>query len=232
MHHPRLRRVVILGTGTGVGKTHVTCALLAELARAVTSAGTIGLKPVETGSPFADAAALDAVTGRRPEPHPLFGLADPISPHLAARRTGIEIQLGPIVDWVARQESLLTIHDYMLPYGAFSVIETAGGALSPLAVGLRNFDLARALDPAHWVLVAPDRLGVLHDLSATLIALRELGRAPDSVVLSAPPTPDASTGTNAHELELLGIATPVLSLAADQTDVSALVAAINSQRRS
>jgi dethiobiotin synthetase len=92
---------------------------------------------------------------------------------------------------------------------SFVLVETAGGALTPLAPGITNFDLALALEPAVWILVAPDALGVLHDVSATLEALSARGRSPDVVVLSEAREPDASTGTNAAELRELGIAAPV-----------------------
>jgi dethiobiotin synthetase len=89
------------------------------------------------------------------------------------------------------------------------LVETAGGVLSPLTPRTSNLDLANALSPAIWVLVAPDALGVLHDVRATLLAMRQLAREPDFVVLSASRARDASTGTNADELARLRIADPV-----------------------
>ena len=91
---------------------------------------------------------------------------------------------------------------------AWTVIESAGGVFSPLAIGLTNFELALALGPATWVLVGADSLGVLHDVSATMQAMRARGRQPDHVVLSAARERDASTGRNAAELAALGIVTP------------------------
>jgi len=102
------------------------------------------------------------------------------------------------------------------------VIETAGGVFSPLTEHLTNFDLAHCVGDARWILVAPDRLGVLHEVVSTLHAMRSLGRAPDWLVLNAPPTPDASTGTNAAELRRLGVTTPLLCLGRD--DASGLSA--------
>ena len=87
------------------------------------------------------------------------------------------------------------------------VIETAGGLFSPLSDSLTNLDLVRQLAPRSFLIVAPDRLGVLHDLRACLIAMRTL--ASDlpipGVVLQPPQNPDSSTGTNAVEIERLGI---------------------------
>jgi dethiobiotin synthetase len=97
----------------------------------------------------------------------------------------------------------------------WSIVETAGGVFSPLSETATNLDLALALEPATWVLVAADALGVLHDVSATLQAMRARNRAPDHLVLCAARAPDASTGSNATELAALGIATPSAVLARD-----------------
>ncbi|HKO93295.1 MAG TPA: hypothetical protein VJU61_19200, partial [Polyangiaceae bacterium] len=96
------------------------------------------------------------------------------------------------------------------------------GVFSPLTEQLTNFELAQWVGSAQWVLVAPDRLGVLHEVVSTLHAMRSLGRAPDWLILNAPPAPDASTGTNAAELRRLGVTTPLVCLGRD--DPSALSA--------
>src|ERR1700743_3643953 len=99
-------RLVTLGCGTGVGKTHVSRALLAALGRA--GQPCVGLKPIETGipdathSPNSDAATLSrASTVHLQAKHPLYAFAEPISPHLAARREGVEIELAAVAAWVA-----------------------------------------------------------------------------------------------------------------------------------
>jgi dethiobiotin synthetase len=151
----------------------------------------------------------------------LHALADPVSPHLAARRARTHIDVPAIGDWARRAEIAIqhnTIHTW-------SIIETAGGALSPLSEQSTNLDLARALEPALWLLVAPDALGVLHDLRATLSALGAAARAPELVVLSASRMPDASTGTNASELERLGIVSPVAVLERNNAAAGAAVLA-------
>jgi dethiobiotin synthetase len=113
--------------------------------------------------------------------------------------------LNAIASWV---EQAVTEGDEPLAV----VIETAGGVFSPLSRDATNFDLARQLDAATWVLVAPDRLGVLHDVMSTLRAMQSLGRDADWLVLSAPARADASTGTNAAELRQLGVRPAVISL--------------------
>jgi dethiobiotin synthetase len=205
-------RVVLLGTGTSVGKTWVGAVLLRELARR--GLGVVGLKPIESGvseESSTDAAALANAGSIRPLPPP-FRFAEPISPHLAARHAGVTVDLNTPLTYVQSHESSSRgrVPDVV-------VVETAGGLFSPLSESLVNWDLARALDPARWVLVAADALGVLHDVTATLEAARARGRGPDEIVLSAARTPDASTGTNAAELVRLGLARPPFSCGAEDS---------------
>ena len=200
-------RIIVLGTGTGVGKTWITLALARSLRRM--GASVVALKPIETGvdgapgSARSDAALLASASSRAPAAPP-FTFPDPVSPHLAARRDGRSVDLRVVQSYVAQHESEATSS-----VTSFVLVESAGGCLSPLAKGLTNTDLALALEPAIWILVAPDSLGVLHDVSATLAALTSRSRVPDHVVLSTARVPDASTGTNGAELTALGIVTPL-----------------------
>jgi len=225
-------RVVILGCGTGVGKTRLSVALL----RGFTSRGlpALGLKPIESGieraaesvgaPPGSDAAALALASSLRAGvSHPLYALRDPVSPHLAARSAGTQIDVSRVKSWVIEAETSVTP---LVPSHSalWTIVETAGGVFSPLAPGIANFELALALEPATWVLVAADALGVLHDVSSTLKAMRACGREPDHLVLSGAREPDASTGSNASELAALGIATPSAVLARnDDRGVTSLV---------
>ena len=213
MSDPRLRRVVVVGTGTGVGKTRVTRALARALRR---RAPTLALKPVESGA-GGDARAFDADNPVAVSPHPRIALAAALSPHLAARREGQQFHVKTLVEWIEAAEQSLALCDNTSPY-ICSVIETAGGALSPLTPEARNLDLCIALDPALLVLVGPDGLGVLHAMTATLVAL--------SAAWS-----DESTGTNADELRLLGIADPTLVLASGDDDAEPLARAVLSAFR-
>ena len=222
-------RIVVLGCGTGVGKTRLSVALLRELGSR--GLATLGLKPIESGiaagadRPLgSDARALsDAGTLRTAEASPLHALPEPVSPHLAARSTGIAIHTRDVTQWVLRGEAQVAMH-ISSDRAAWSVIETAGGVFSPLSAAATNFELALSLEPAIWVLVAADALGVLHDVSATLQAMRARGREPDHVVLSGAREPDASTGRNAAELAALGIAAPSAVLARnDDRGVHSLV---------
>lgn len=225
-------RIVVLGCGTGIGKTRLSVALLREL----TSRGlpTMGLKPIESGivrgseserppTP-SDASALALAGSFETQlPHPLYAFRDALSPHLAAHDTSTKLDAGRAAAWVESAEN--TVATRISPHSAlWTIVETAGGVFSPLEVGIANFEFACRLDPAVWVLVAADSLGVLHEVRATVTAMRACGREPDHLVLSAAREPDASTGRNAEELVRLGIATPSAVLARnDDSGVAALV---------
>jgi dethiobiotin synthetase len=202
--------LVVTGTGTGIGKTHATAAIVRAWARALAEAGVpaprvAALKPVESGvSPGAASDALtleQASTFHVKRVSPPYMLARPVSPHLAARDEGQTITLDRICAYVA---AAVADADAV-------AVELPGGLFSPLAPELSNADVARALGAASVVLVAPDRLGVLHDVAATTRAASALGLAVSGIVLVAPEHDDASTGTNANELSVV-TAVPVLAV--------------------
>jgi dethiobiotin synthetase len=187
-------RIVVLGTGTDVGKTYVTACLARGLRE---HAPVLALKPIESGvvpGVAGDAGTIAEGAGHMPILSP-WRFPRPVSPHLAAREQGVTVDVYQVASWVAEQEAQAA--------AAISLVELAGGAFSPLGAGVTNVDLASALEPAVWLLIAPDALGVLHDVGATL---RALPRAPDALLLSGARKTDQSTGTNAAELASLGIA--------------------------
>ena len=217
-------RVVVLGTGTNVGKTFVTCRLAEALLELGGPGRVLALKPVESGvteGDLGDAGLIAVAAGHSPRLSP-WRLSRPVSPHLAARSQGLRIELARVRDWVSDQESsspLPSDRTAALSPPRVTLVETAGGVLSPLSELATNLDLALALEPALWLLVAHDSLGVLHDVSATL---RALPRPPDAVVLSSARAADASSGTNAAELRRLGIADVLQEFRADRQAAAGL----------
>ena len=186
-------RVVILGTGTDVGKTYFTECLARSLAQQTSA---LALKPVESGvvdGNAGDAGRIALAAGHEARLSP-WRFTRPVSPHLAARDEGATLEVAAIARWVDDEERRAS--------RSITLIETAGGAFSPLGHRLTNLDLALGLAPALWLLVAPDSLGVLHDLTATL---RAMPRPPDAIVLSCARREDESTASNASELQRLGI---------------------------
>src|SRR5262249_40091944 len=127
--------------------------------------------------------------------HPTFHVKHPpspyllrraVSPHLAARDEGIAIDLGIVADAVSQARRLVDV----------LFVELAGGLFSPLGDHATNAALVRRLAPDAVLLVAPDRLGVLHDVGAVLRAFGDVA----AIALVAGPAPDASSGTNAGEI--------------------------------
>ena len=212
--------LVVTGTGTSIGKTHLTAALLGAWSRMLVESGTprpeiAGLKPVETG--VAPGAANDAETLEQASTFhvkrfpPPYMLARAVSPHLAAADAGRTIELEVIQSYV----------DEVRDRAQGVVVELAGGLFTPLSPALSNADVARALVADAVVLVAPDRLGVLHDVAAATRAAAAMGLTIAGIVLVAPAHADTSTGTNAHELSVVS-AVPVLAVL-PRAEVSALV---------
>ncbi|MGA2450837.1 MAG: dethiobiotin synthase [Polyangiaceae bacterium] len=193
--------IVVTGTGTGIGKTHFSEALLLAARAAHLSAA--GVKPIESGVTATgpcDADRLRAASTFHVKP---FGraLTAPVSPHLAARHERNPIQVEPIL---AEIRSLRPALDLLL-------VELPGGLFTPIAPPILNIDLASALHPDTLLLVAPDRLGVLHDVIAATRAARIHPLRIDGIVLTPPRSPDPSFCQNAQDIPLLTEGTRVLA---------------------
>lgn len=187
--------VVVTGTGTGVGKTRLAAALVHALAA---RGPVIGWKPVESGVTGAsgDLGEDEAALAQASAVHvPSMRLRAPLSPHLAARREGVAIDAA----------ALHTRFAELATAWATLVVEPAGGLCSPLDDELDNAAWlagAPAIVRADYrlVLVAPDRLGVLHDVTAALHAAAAHALPVAAIALAPVTSPDLSTGTNAAEL--------------------------------
>jgi len=196
----RGRVVLVSGTATAIGKTHFAAALL--LAARQRCARVVGIKPVESGvngCVASDASTLSRYSSFHVKP---FGYALPeaVSPHLAARRAGVRIEAAKLEVGIAgaRADADLV------------VVELAGGLFTPLSDGILNADLAARCAADDLLLVAPDRLGTLHDVIATVRAADAMGLCVGAIVMVAPQLSDASTGSNADELARF-LSIPVLA---------------------
>jgi dethiobiotin synthetase len=194
------RLVVVSGTGTHIGKTHFSEALVEALV--ATGARVAGLKPIESGvagNTRTDAERLSAASSFHVKP---FGYAftEGVSPHLAARRAGQGIDPTAVIDGIRKAQRDADV----------VVLELPGGLFSPITASLANADLAVELRPDIMLLVVPDRLGALHDAVAATRAADATSLAIDGIILIPPATPDASTGSNAEELRIL-VRPPVLA---------------------
>lgn len=168
---PATLSIFVTGTDTGVGKTLVSTALLHALARH--HARVVGMKPVAAGTELingveanTDVLALRAAATCAVPPeldNPVL-LPDPVSPHIAAARAGVRID---IVHLVACQRALTALADAV-------VVEGAGGFHVPLSPTETGADLAQALG-LPVVLVVGLRLGCLNHALLTAEAIRARG---------------------------------------------------------
>lgn len=200
-----MRGLFVTATDTGVGKTEVSCALLASARAAGLDA--VGLKPAQSGvgpGEPSDAERLWEAAGRV---EPLdavcpYSFAPPLAPAVAARVEGREISFARVVD-AAR--ALAARHAAIL-------VEGAGGLLVPLTERETYADLARALGLPVLV-VARAGLGTVNHTSLTVEALRARGLAIAAIVLNrTAPEDDPSVPYNAAEIARLTGCEPVATL--------------------
>ncbi|MBT9511689.1 MAG: dethiobiotin synthase [Acidovorax sp.] len=161
----------VTGTDTGVGKTLVSAGLLRALS--AHHPRVVGMKPVAAGLvPWGeDWASEDAIALRAastlavaPELDNPVLLPDPLSPHIAAARAGVQIDIAAIV---RSYQALAAQADAV-------VVEGAGGFHVPLTDTLTGADLAQAL-ALPVVLVVGLRLGCLNHALLTAEAIRVRG---------------------------------------------------------
>ncbi len=183
-----MKGLFISGTGTGVGKTW----LARGLTRLATNAGkkVAALKPIETGvrGTPEDALALGRAAGR-PELAFVPGL---IRRSLAASPYAAQLAGEPALD----PDALVTVIRETAVGSDLVIVEGAGGLFVPLDAAHTVLDLVLALE-LPLVLVAPNRLGVLSDAIATVLAARAAGLEAIALVLSTSTSADASTPYNA-----------------------------------
>jgi dethiobiotin synthetase len=178
-------RLFVTATGTEIGKTFVTAALLHRARVAGRSA--LAVKPVVSGfDPAApdgsDPAVLAAALGLPPTAEMLERISPwryraPLSPDMAASREGRTIDVDAIIGF--SRQALAGPEDCVL-------IEGVGGVMVPLDATrtIRDWIAALAIPV---VLVAGTYLGTLSHTLTALAALRERGIALRAIVLSESP---------------------------------------------
>ena len=159
----------ITGTDTEVGKTAISCALLA--AAAARGLRTAAVKPVAAGCDSdgrnEDALQLLAVMTEQLDYEQVnpVALAEPIAPHIAAEREGRRLQAGRLAG---------LCRGVMLGGAELVLVEGAGGWRVPLGPRETLADLAVQLQ-AEVVLVVGMRLGCINHALLTAEAIRRDG---------------------------------------------------------
>ena len=115
---------------------------------------------------------------------------------------------APLAPTAAAAQAHTTVNTDLLRAGAncwdeceLLIVEGVGGLLSPLAEGVLNIDLCKDFAGAKLVIVAANRLGVIHQTLATCVAAIHQGITPSGIILCCPQsTTDESVATNALEI--------------------------------
>lgn len=190
------QKFFITGSGTGVGKTLVT----ASLAHQLRAAGkrVSALKPIISGyldgDMQSDTAQLLQSLGQAVNPVTIEAVSPwrftaPLAPSMAAAAEDKKILLSEVVDFcnVARTSEI-------------TLVEAAGGVMSPIANAHTMLDLAVALEcPA--IMVVGTYLGAISHALTACEVLRAWGVSLQAVVVSESEEPALSTEKTARILQ-------------------------------
>ena len=165
------RLVLVVGTGTEIGKTWVSCQVLERLRRAGLQvaarkpAQSFDPSDLEAGQPT-DADLLARATAEEPAEvcadHRWYPVA--LAPPMAADRLGLPpVRLDDLVEELAWPEGV-----------AVGLVETAGGVRSPIAHDGDAVNLARRLAPDLVLLVADAGLGTINAIRTCAAPLAPL----------------------------------------------------------
>jgi dethiobiotin synthetase len=191
-----MRGLFVTGTGTGVGKTVVSAALLAAIAAA--GEPVRAHKPAVTG--------LDEPPGEWPPDHELLArlagmtpqevaplrYGPAVSPHLAAALAGARVDPERVV------ASARAAMHAAAERGATLIVEGVGGLLVPLAERLLVRDLAAEMGLA-LVIAASPGLGTINHTLLTVEVARAAGLDVRAVVLTPWPAPPSAMEPTATE---------------------------------
>jgi dethiobiotin synthetase len=191
-----VRGLFVTGTGTGVGKTIVSAALLAAMRAA--GEPVRAYKPVVTG--------LSEPSGEWPPDHELLAAAaamDPedvaplrfgpaVSPHLAAALAGKRIDAAALIEHAVASA------------GDTLIVEGVGGLLVPLTERFTVRDLAVELK-LPVLIAAPPSLGTINHTLLSVEAARAVGLSVAAVVLTPwPAEPSQMEQSNMETIARLG----------------------------
>ena len=162
-----MKKFFITGTGTGIGKTYITSAILKNI---LSRKKIIGIKPIAAGfsqdSINEDVQTLLDCQDSINDHHKInfYSLKKAVSPHIGTEEEGMQIDFNNI-----KQK----INDLENEYDCI-LIEGVGGLLSPVDQSRTNLDLIRHLDIPVIVIIGL-KLGCINDALLTQHALESNG---------------------------------------------------------
>jgi dethiobiotin synthetase len=164
-----MKKIVVAGIGTGIGKTVVSTILTEALEADY-------WKPVQSGNlDFTDTDFVRShITNTKSFFHPeRYRLVAPLSPHAAAKADGIEIKM---------EELSIPVTGNVL------IIELAGGLMVPLNDTALNLDLLKQWD-AEVVLVAQNYLGSINHTLLSVAVLKQQGITIKGIIFNGASVP-------------------------------------------
>ncbi len=225
-----MKKLLITGTDTNVGKTWVACQLLNQLRTEGVNAGVY--KPVCSG------AEGDAESGLYWQD--LKQLRAAVNDAFEIERICPQRFCAPVAPNVAARLENRSVDDRLLRSGAddwrdccdYLVIEGAGGLLCPLTDHTTVADLAADLQ-APILIVAANRLGVINHTMLTVAVAQQRNLAIAGVVLNelpgGPIHDQLARDTNFRELEQWIPEIPIYSCAPQQHQVQAVPSLFESE---
>jgi dethiobiotin synthetase len=181
-----MKPIFITATGTDVGKTYVTCALIHAFKRAGEEIDAY--KPIISGFDADDVAASDtglvlAALGRPRDSQSVAAISPwryraPLSAEIAAEREGRTVPFDEVTAFCKEAATRAP---------GICLIEGVGGVMSPIDRTRTNLDLIVALK-ARPLLVTGSYLGTISHVLTALEALRVAGADPLAVVISESPS--------------------------------------------
>jgi dethiobiotin synthetase len=162
-----MKKFFITGTGTGIGKTYITSAILKNT---LSRKKIIGIKPIAAGlnqdSINEDIQTLLDCQDSINDHHKInfYSLKKAVSPHIGAEEEGMQIDFNLIKQKI---NDLENEYDHIL-------IEGVGGLLSPVDQSRTNLDLIHHLDTPVIVIIGL-KLGCINDALLTQHALESNG---------------------------------------------------------
>ena len=186
----------ITGSDTDVGKTYISCQIIAQLRHLGIELET--RKPAESGCRedengvllTHDAAALRQANDNRESLERInpFRYRAALAPHRAARLDGQRIELAALIDACSRDNPAHRL-----------IVEGAGGFYSPLAENGLNADLASVLQ-LPLIIVVADRIGAVNQALMTVQAVTSRQLRVAAIVLNQVVAQDDSAMDNAADL--------------------------------
>jgi dethiobiotin synthetase len=158
----------VTGTDTDVGKTYVACKIIRDYI--AQGYKVVGMKPVAAGCEYVNGEWINAdvlklmqasnVLAPRELVNP-YCFKEPIAPHIAAEKAGVEIEI----------EVIRQAFDKLAMMADVVVIEGAGGFLVPINHRQSMADLAVALN-IPIILVVGMKLGCINHALLTVEAIK------------------------------------------------------------